>query len=133
MPLESLNLYNKTCYELQLTKGADFRKARQHCQRLSGDLVHTLPDPAFSYLLDHLERSKASMRTQLIWVGIRKVPGKDMWRWVDGTCASRDAGAGSDRAMKLVCFTRARWLSVGVFCLTLVDVLNVMRKCPKKA
>ncbi|XP_043212550.1 CUB and sushi domain-containing protein 3-like [Amphibalanus amphitrite] len=85
VPLDSLNLYNKTCYELQLNKGADFLKARQHCQRMSGDLVHTLPDPAFAYLLDHLERSKAAMRTQLIWVGIRKVPGKDMWRWVDGT------------------------------------------------
>ena len=86
VPLDSLNLYNKTCYELQLTKGADFVKARQHCQRFSGDLVHTLPDPAFSFLVDHLDRSKASMRTQLLWVGIKKVPGQDVWRWVDGRC-----------------------------------------------
>ncbi|XP_037075251.1 LOW QUALITY PROTEIN: CUB and sushi domain-containing protein 1-like [Pollicipes pollicipes] len=85
VPLDSLSLHNKTCYEFQLSSGANFLTARQQCQRSNGDLVHTMPEPAFNFLLDRLERSKTKMKTQLLWIGVRKGSGRGEWRWVDGS------------------------------------------------
>ena len=84
MPLERLSLYNQICYELQLTEGTNYREARQYCQRHSGDLAHTLPDPAFRFLVGQLERTADQLATKLLWIGVQKVPDTQAWNWVNG-------------------------------------------------
>ncbi|KAF0314296.1 CUB and sushi domain-containing protein 3 [Amphibalanus amphitrite] len=84
VPLERLSLYNQICYELHLTEGTNYREARQYCQRNSGDLVHTLPDPAFKFLVNQLERTADQLTTKLLWIGVQKVPDTQAWNWVNG-------------------------------------------------
>ena len=84
VPLERLSLYNRVCYELQLSEGTNYREARQYCRGNSGDLAHTLPDPAFSFLVSQLERTADQLKTKLLWIGVQKVPDTQAWNWVNG-------------------------------------------------
>ena len=95
MPLERLSLYNKICYELQLSEGTNYREARQYCRKHSGDLVHTMPDPAFKFLVGQLERQADQLTTKLLWIGVQKVPDTQAWNWVNGEYALRTDGEGA--------------------------------------
>ncbi|XP_037088646.1 P-selectin-like, partial [Pollicipes pollicipes] len=84
VPLDRLSLYNRVCYELQLSEGANYLDARRYCQKFSGDLAHTMPDPAFQFLIGQLERKKDEIKTQRLWIGVHKASGSQNWEWVNG-------------------------------------------------
>lgn len=57
-----------------------------YCCHLGGDLVHEFRGPASDYILTELERRKAELKTQLVWIGAQKEPGitSRTWKWVNG-------------------------------------------------
>ncbi|KAK8721900.1 hypothetical protein OTU49_012628 [Cherax quadricarinatus] len=87
----SLSIFNRTCYELQVTEGGDFERGRQYCQKHGGDLVHGIGQATHSFLKSELERLKDTMRTNLIWIGAQREPQyiSRTWRWVDDKVVER--------------------------------------------
>lgn len=103
-----LATFSRTCYEFHVTRGENFDKARQICQShgrkflyqsqnhyqnviyflslIGGDLMHDFRGPSQDYVLSELDRRKAELRTQLVWIGAQKEPGftSRVWKWVNG-------------------------------------------------
>ncbi|XP_069194508.1 P-selectin isoform X2 [Procambarus clarkii] len=81
----SLSIFNRTCYELQVTEGGDFSRGREYCQKQGGDLAYGMGLATHKFLMSELERLKDNMRTNLIWIGAQKEPQfiSRTWRWVD--------------------------------------------------
>ena len=54
--------------------------------KLGGDLLHDFRGATYDYVLAELDRRKADLKTQLVWVGAQKEPGitARTWRWVNG-------------------------------------------------
>lgn len=82
VPLSSLSLFGKHCYQIQVDRGANFSQARQYCQRHGGDLVHATSERTHQFLLRQLQ-ALDNLRTQLFWIGVEK-KARD-WRWIDGS------------------------------------------------
>lgn len=53
---------------------------------LGGDLLHDFRGAAKDFVLSELERRKAELKTQLVWIGAQKEPGltQRTWKWVNG-------------------------------------------------
>lgn len=48
--------------------------------------MHEFHGPANDYIIAELERRKAELKTQLVWIGAQKEPGltSRTWKWVNG-------------------------------------------------
>lgn len=49
-------------------------------------MLHDFRGATYDYVLAELDRRKADLKTQLVWVGAQKEPGitARTWRWVNG-------------------------------------------------
>lgn len=81
-----LSAFDHTCYEFGVGRGGSFEEARTQCKKHGGDLVHAMTPAATSFLYAELERQKANLKTQLVWIGVQKEPGliEKTWKWVNG-------------------------------------------------
>ncbi|XP_055682887.1 sushi, von Willebrand factor type A, EGF and pentraxin domain-containing protein 1 isoform X2 [Lutzomyia longipalpis] len=88
-----LATFSRTCYEFHVTRGESFEKARKICQSHGGDLIHSFRGPTHEYILSELDRRKADLRTQLVWIGAQKEPGitSRVWKWVNGDVVLKPA------------------------------------------
>ncbi|KAB7498922.1 Macrophage mannose receptor 1 [Armadillidium nasatum] len=88
--VSKLGLYNRTCYEFQVTSGGTFDVARNYCQkRRNGDLVQFIEPLTQSFLSTELQRidSEVELQIKMLWIGLQKEPQftSRVWRWLDGT------------------------------------------------
>ncbi|XP_045115412.1 uncharacterized protein LOC123506989 [Portunus trituberculatus] len=89
--LTSVGVFNKTCYEFRVEDGVDFDTARAKCRASSptesADLAHLMGEVTHSYVTSELETRAATLKADLVWIGVRKEPDfvSRTWRWVDGT------------------------------------------------
>lgn len=62
------------------------RLSNDHNVQLGGDLLHDFRGATQDYILAELDRRKADLKTQLVWVGAQKEPGitARTWKWVNG-------------------------------------------------
>lgn len=78
--------FDRICYEFNVARGSSFEEARNQCKSHGGDLAHGLRGVHNTFLLGELERRKANLKTQLVWIGAQREPGftSRTWKWVDG-------------------------------------------------
>ncbi|KAG5674431.1 hypothetical protein PVAND_004402 [Polypedilum vanderplanki] len=81
-----LSTFSRICYEFHVSRGESFDRARATCRSHGGDLLHDFRGATHDFILAELDRRKADLKTQLVWVGAMKEPGitARTWRWVNG-------------------------------------------------
>ncbi|XP_046996037.1 sushi, von Willebrand factor type A, EGF and pentraxin domain-containing protein 1 [Schistocerca americana] len=93
---DTVAAFDRRCYELGASRGS-FAQARAACKAAGagGDLAHGFGGAgrAAAFLTAQLERRRADLRTQLVWIGAQREPGATSrtWRWVDGEVIERPA------------------------------------------
>ncbi len=60
--LDKVVAFNRTCYDLQLTEGNTFAKARGACLKQRGDLWNHVGKSAMELIVRELERKKHTMK-----------------------------------------------------------------------
>lgn len=85
--------FDRVCYEFNVARGGSFEEARSQCKSHGGDLAHGLRGVHNTFLLGELERRKANLKTQLVWIGAQREPGftSRTWKWVDGEVIAKPA------------------------------------------
>ncbi|KAG9509683.1 CUB and sushi domain-containing protein 1, partial [Fragariocoptes setiger] len=67
-----MTVFNRTCYEWQLTSGGPFSMADAYCRKRQGHLLHSLNSATQAYVAYELERFRPMIKSKLVWLGAHR-------------------------------------------------------------